>query len=210
VDDTICDETIVFMNEMFQDFHCVIHIVENPWTVTFNATMKVIQNHKEKIELIEAVKMACVRNELADIYIGPDFEQKNNIKLRSICTAILENPNIERLGEHPTIVRWKQTDGGDGGDPGDSQKDTFHQQNKKNNEESNEEKKSVKGVEVSKETSPTSPRSRRLVGEEEIKHEPVSGDGSSIMEISNSGNQIYLLRLRYITLSFTSRIGQDV
>ena len=88
VDDSICDETIVFMNEMFQDFHCAIHVVENPWTVTFNATMKVIQNHKEKIELIEAVKMACDRNELADIYIGHVFEQKNNIKLRSICTHL--------------------------------------------------------------------------------------------------------------------------
>ena len=30
VDDSICDETIVFMNEMFQDFHCAIHVVENP------------------------------------------------------------------------------------------------------------------------------------------------------------------------------------
>ena len=161
VDDSICDETIVFMNEMFQDFHCAIHVVENPWTVTFNATMKVIQNHKEKIELNEAVKMACDRNELADIYIGHVFEQKNNIKLRSVCTAIVENPNIERLGEHPTVVRWKKTDGGDVGDTGDSQKDTPNQQNKKNNEESNEEKKSVKDTGVSKETSPTSPRSPR-------------------------------------------------
>jgi hypothetical protein len=45
------------------------------------------QNYKEKIELIEAVKMACDRNDLADIYIGHVFEQKNNIKLRSVCTA---------------------------------------------------------------------------------------------------------------------------
>jgi len=182
VDDSICDDTIVFMNEMFQDFHCAIHVVENPWTVTFNTTMKVIQNHKEQIELIEAVKMTCVRKELADIYIGHVFEQKNNIKLRSICTAILENPNIERLGEHPTVVRWKKTDVGDVGDTGDSQKDSPYQQNKKNNEESNEEKKSVKGTEVSKEASPTSPRSPRTVGEEEINHEPVSGYGASIIE----------------------------
>jgi hypothetical protein len=61
---------------------------------------------------------------LSDIYIGHVFEQKNNIKLRSICAAIVENPNIERLGEHPTVVRWKKTYGGDIGDPGDGAKDT--------------------------------------------------------------------------------------
>jgi hypothetical protein len=153
VDDSICDETIVFMNEMFQDFHSAIHAVENPWTITSNTTMKVIQNHKEQIESIEAVKMACDRNDLADIYIGHIFEQKNNIKLRSICTAVLENPNIERLDEHPTVVRWKKTVGGDVGDTGDSQKDSPHQQNKKNNEESN--KKICKGQGVSKDVSPT-------------------------------------------------------
>ena len=49
--------------------------------------------------------------------------------------ASVENPNIERLGEHPTVVRWKKTDGGDAGDTGDSQKDTPNQQNKKNNDE---------------------------------------------------------------------------
>ena len=188
VDDSICDETIVFMNEMFQDFHCAIHVVENPWTVTFNATMKVIQNHKEKIELIEAVKMACDRNELADIYIGHIFEQKNNIKLRSICTAVIENPNIERLGEHPTIVRWKKTVGGDTGDTGDSQKDTPQKEKEKNNDENfknlqeMKEKKSVKGNGVSKDVSPTSPGSPRTVEEEEIKHDSVSGNGSSVIE----------------------------
>jgi DNA replicative helicase MCM subunit Mcm2 (Cdc46/Mcm family) len=186
VDDSICDETIVFMNEMFQDFHCAIHVVENPWTVTFNATMKAIQNHKEKIELNEAVKMACDRNDLADIYIGHVFEQKNNIKLRSICTAILENPNIERVGEHPTVVRWKKTDVGDVDDVGDRQKDSAYQQNKKNNEESNEEKKSVKDTEISKETSPISPISPRIVGEEEINLEPVSGEGASITETTQA------------------------
>jgi hypothetical protein len=160
VDDGICDETIVFMNEMFLDFHCAIRVVENPWSVTFNATMKVIQNHKEKIELIEAVNMACVRNELADIYIGHVFEQKNNIKLRSVCTAVLESPNIERVGEHPTVVRWKKTAGGDVGDTGDSQKDTPQQPNKKNNDENLtlqeiKEKKSVNDRGVSKDVSPS-------------------------------------------------------
>jgi hypothetical protein len=126
---------------------------------------------------IEAVKMACDRNDLADIYIDHVFEQKNNIKLRSICTAILENPNIERLGEHPTVVRWKKTDGGDIGDPGDSQKDTPNQQNKKNNGENNGEKKSVKGTGVSKETSPTSPTSPRT--KEEVSD---PGNGASVTE----------------------------
>ncbi|MGB7953701.1 MAG: hypothetical protein WCF23_06945, partial [Candidatus Nitrosopolaris sp.] len=77
---------------------------------------------------------------------------------------------------HPTVVRWKKTDGGDVGDTGDSQKDTPNQQNKKNNEESNEEKKSVKDAGVSKETSLTSPRSPRTT--EEVSE---SDDSTSII-----------------------------
>ena len=48
---------------------------------------------------------------------------------------IVENPNIERLGEHPTVVRWKKTVGGDVGDTGDRQEDTPQKEKEKNNDE---------------------------------------------------------------------------
>jgi hypothetical protein len=102
---------------------------------TVHPEIRVIQNSKEPIELIEAVRQACDRSERADLYIGHVFEQKNNSKLRSICTAVIETSGIERVGEHPTKVRWIKKTVGDAGDVGDSQKYTPQQQNKKNEDD---------------------------------------------------------------------------
>jgi DNA replicative helicase MCM subunit Mcm2 (Cdc46/Mcm family) len=109
VNEKIAIDTIEFMNIMFSDFHNAIHMIPDPWTVTYNESIKVIQNQKEMgIEMIEAVKMACLHNDQASGYMRDNWEQKNNIRLRSVCDKIIETPSIERIKEHPVVVRWKK------------------------------------------------------------------------------------------------------
>ena len=150
---------------------------------------------KEPIELIEAVKTACDRSDQAKYYITHNISadkvwlQKHNAKLRSICSAILENVvDIERVGENPTVVIWRKKDQvlGDTGDLGDSQKDTPQQENKKNNDEDLkdlqelEENKSLKGKGVSKQPSPKSPKSPRI----ELVHGSEVSDNSGAVPVS--------------------------
>ena len=122
---------MVMENIMFSDFHNAIYMVPDPWTVTYNETIKIIQNHEEiGIEMIEAVKMACSRNDQASGYIRDNWEQKNNIRLRSVCDKIIETPSIERIKEHPVVVRWKKRVG-DVNDNGDRTLTPYIKQTKK-------------------------------------------------------------------------------
>lgn len=192
VNEEIAQLTIDFLNQMFAEFHLSIFMTENPWNITYYEVMKIIQHEKKPIELIQAVKTACDRSDQAKYYITHNISadkvwlQKHNAKLRSICSAILENVvDIERVGENPTVVIWRKKEQvqSDTGDLGDSQKDIPEKVNKKNNDEDlkdlqePEENKSLKGKGVSKQPSPKSPISPRI----ELVHGSEVSDNSGVV-----------------------------
>jgi len=107
VDEKIAIDTIEFMNQMLGEFHSAIFAVPDPFMESYEETIKVIQHTKAPIDLVEAVKMACEKSEQVDIYIGKIFQRRNNKKLRNLCTRILENNDIIRVSECPTVVSWK-------------------------------------------------------------------------------------------------------
>jgi replicative DNA helicase Mcm len=123
VDDKIAIKTIEFMNCMLNDFHSAIYLVPDPFSKSYEETIKVIQHTKAPIDLVEAVKIACDRSEQVNIYIGKIFQQRNNRKLRNLCIKILENKDIMRVSECPTVVSWNGKNGPscDQCDPCDSQ-----------------------------------------------------------------------------------------
>jgi replicative DNA helicase Mcm len=56
VDTRIAYETISFMDKMFQEFYGCIYYVPEPRSLAYDETIKVIQQQKAPIDLIEAVK----------------------------------------------------------------------------------------------------------------------------------------------------------
>jgi DNA replicative helicase MCM subunit Mcm2 (Cdc46/Mcm family) len=137
IDEQIAAYTIEFMNRMRAEFHCAIYLVPDPFMESYNEAIKVIQNQKETaIDLIEAVKMACARNEQAAQYIGKIFSQNRNKMLRRLCSKIIENESIVRVREHPTVVLWRS----DLGDLSDPVKQPHIVKNKKNHAQSTNKK----------------------------------------------------------------------
>jgi DNA replicative helicase MCM subunit Mcm2 (Cdc46/Mcm family) len=110
VDEKIAIRTIEFMNKMLGEFHSAIFIVPDPFLKSYEETIKVIQHTKAPIDLVEAVKEATRRYDQVKLYIGKVFEQRNNKKLRNLCTKILENPSLVRISEKPTVVSWNHKD----------------------------------------------------------------------------------------------------
>jgi hypothetical protein len=78
--------------------------------------------------------MACLRNDQASGYIRDNWEQRNNIRLRSVCDKIIETPSIERIKEHPVVVRWKKRLG-DVNDTGDRSFHTLCKTDQKNKDD---------------------------------------------------------------------------
>lgn len=192
VDQEIAQLTIDFLNQMFAEFHLSIFMTVNPWNIAYHEVMKIIQHEKKSTELIQAVKTACDRSDQAKYYITHNISadkvwlQKHNAKLRSICSAILENVvDIERVGENPTVVIWRKKEQvlGDTGDLGESQKDTPLKENKFDEDldlQELEENKSLRGKGVSKQPSPKSPISPRI----ELVHGSEVSDNSGAVPVS--------------------------
>jgi DNA replicative helicase MCM subunit Mcm2 (Cdc46/Mcm family) len=106
VDIKIALDTIDFMNKMFAEFHACIHYVPEPRSVAYYGTIQIIEEQKVPIDLIEAVRMVCYKNDQVRHYIGSQFRQNKNKKLRALCNEIVENKNIQTVQSNPTVVRW--------------------------------------------------------------------------------------------------------
>lgn len=110
VDIGIAYETIAFMSKMFGEFHSGICEIPDPKKISYEETMAVIQQQHAPIEIIDAVKIACQRNEQVKYYLGNLLEQSKNKKLRVLCNNILECEDIQRVQSNPTTVRWISTE----------------------------------------------------------------------------------------------------
>lgn len=107
IDEKIAIKTIEFMNSMLNDFHSAIYLVPDPFSKSYEETIKVIQHTKAPIDLVEAVKMACNNSEQVNMYIGKIFQQRNNRKLRNLCIKILENGiSCVYLSVYCSILEW--------------------------------------------------------------------------------------------------------
>jgi DNA replicative helicase MCM subunit Mcm2 (Cdc46/Mcm family) len=106
VDVSIAYETIAFMSKMFGEFHSDICEIPDPKKISYEETMAVIQQQQTPIEILEAVKISCQRNEQVRFYLGNLLEQSKNKKLRALCKDLLECEDIQRVQLNPTTVRW--------------------------------------------------------------------------------------------------------
>lgn len=127
VDAEIAYQTIEFMNYMFKNFNLVITNKTDPFMNVYSKVIEFLKNKtdiEKPIELISAIERVCLQSEDIAAYIGKVFKQSENRKLRDLCTKLLENRQVIRVGEHPTKVYWKPDPQilGDLGDLGDSQK----------------------------------------------------------------------------------------
>jgi replicative DNA helicase Mcm len=106
VDTKIAYQTIKFMDKMFSEFYGCIYYVPEPRSLAYDETIKVIQQQKAPIDLIEAVKIVCQRNDQIKYYLGGIFKQNKNKKLRELCNNILENTSIQKIQSNPIVVTF--------------------------------------------------------------------------------------------------------
>jgi MCM P-loop domain/MCM AAA-lid domain len=113
VDARIAFETIDFMNKMFEEFYAHLLYVPDPRWVAYDETIKIIQQQKSPIDLIEAVRIVCQKNEQVKQYIGDRLEQNSNKKLRMLCNRVIDNKRIRRMRVKSVVVQWEEHVAGD-------------------------------------------------------------------------------------------------
>jgi DNA replicative helicase MCM subunit Mcm2 (Cdc46/Mcm family) len=106
VDRKIAYETIDFINNMLKEVEISIYIIKDSRSLAYDETIKLIQQQKTPIELIEAIQMVCQRNDQVKHYIGNVFKQNRNKKLKLLCNKIIENRSIIITQHNPMVVQW--------------------------------------------------------------------------------------------------------
>ncbi|MGH9974669.1 MAG: AAA family ATPase [Nitrososphaeraceae archaeon] len=127
VDAKMAYRTIDFMNTMFKNFKLNVSKKTDPFMDAYSNVIEFLKtktNSEKPIELVSAIEHVCLQHEDIAVYIGKILKQNQNRKLRDLCTKLLENRQVIRVGEHPTKVYWKADPQilGDVSDVGDSQK----------------------------------------------------------------------------------------
>src|SRR5215212_427245 len=102
----IAYETIDFMNKMLREFKISIYQINDPRSIAYDETIKLVQQQKAPIDLVEAIRMVCQKNNQVKHYIGTVFKQNRNKKLKVLCNKIIENESIRRTQLNPTVVQW--------------------------------------------------------------------------------------------------------
>jgi replicative DNA helicase Mcm len=95
------------MQRMLQ-YGQIIKIIESPRDVTYREMLSIIKATKSPIELIEAARMACQRNEQIRNYLGNRLDIKNNWKLRTVRDMLLDNRSIKQVNDKPIILLWSE------------------------------------------------------------------------------------------------------
>ena len=95
------------MQRMLQ-YGQIVKIIESPRDVTYRETLSIIKATKSPIELIEAARMACQRNEQIRNYLGNRLDIKNNWKLRTVRDMLLDNRSIKQVNEKPIVLLYSE------------------------------------------------------------------------------------------------------
>jgi hypothetical protein len=93
-------------------FYAHLLYVPDPRWVAYDETIKIIQQQKSPIDLVEAIRMVCQKNGQVKQYIGDRLEQNSNKKLRTLCSSVIDNKRIRRIRVKPVVVQWEEVDQG--------------------------------------------------------------------------------------------------
>jgi DNA replicative helicase MCM subunit Mcm2 (Cdc46/Mcm family) len=114
VDAEVARHTADYVVAMYASFDLAtfeVRPAEDPRDVAFRETMRVIIEEKkgEKVTVLDAVKKAWENNAQVREYIGNDWNQNSNRKLRQLFRRIKEEggDSMEVVHLKPLTVRWK-------------------------------------------------------------------------------------------------------
>jgi len=96
-----------YMQRMLQ-YGQIIKIIESPRDVTYREMLSIIKITRSPVELTEAARMACQKNEQINNYLGTRLTVKNNWKLRTVREMLLNHPSIKQVNDKPIVLLYSE------------------------------------------------------------------------------------------------------
>jgi replicative DNA helicase Mcm len=99
-------EACQFYNVILNQRGHVVNIPGNPRDITFNECLYTLETTKAPISFDELVDKVCKKDEYIRVYIGPNHNLRNNIKLRNILDMLLNHSQVRKVNLKPVVLEW--------------------------------------------------------------------------------------------------------
>jgi len=106
VNEEIVTEIMGDYTQRMLQYGQIIKIIESPREVTYKEMLSIIKTTRSAIELTEAARMACQKNEQVRNYLGTKLNVKSNWKLRVVKDMLLNHPCIKQVNDRPILLLW--------------------------------------------------------------------------------------------------------
>jgi replicative DNA helicase Mcm len=106
IDVEITTEVMHSYSQAMLQYGQIIKIIESPRDVTYREMLSILKLTRAPVELTEAARMACERNEQVKSYLGPRLDLKHSWKLKAVRDMLVNNPSIRQVNDKPIVLQW--------------------------------------------------------------------------------------------------------
>lgn len=100
------EEACKFYNVVLNEWDNVVNIPGNPRDLTFNEFLYALEATQAPITFDELVEKVCAKDEYYRLYIGTNHKERENKKLRTILSMMLNHSQVKRVNLKPIVLHW--------------------------------------------------------------------------------------------------------
>jgi len=107
VDTEIAEQTMDDMREIMVQYGQTVGQITSPHEIAYKTCLDILRSSQGIGMTIEAMcEIAVKTNDEVALYLGYIWKIKHNHKLRSVIDALLNHPNVKRIGENPIVIQF--------------------------------------------------------------------------------------------------------
>lgn len=106
VDAEIAKQTMESVQLMMVQYGETVQLVNNPRETTHSKFLEILEDTAGPVDIKELCEMACRRDVQVRNYLGTNWSQRHNWKLRTVIDMLLNHDKVKQVSTRPLILQW--------------------------------------------------------------------------------------------------------
>ncbi len=107
VDAEIAKQTMESIQLMMVQYGETVQLVNNPRDTAHSKFLEILEETRGPVDIKELCEMACRRDVQVRNYLGNNWSQRNNWKLRTVIDLLLNNDKVKQVSTRPLVLQWQ-------------------------------------------------------------------------------------------------------
>ena len=106
VDAEMAKQTMESVRLMMVQYGETVQLVNNPRETTQSKFLEILEDTTSPVDIKELCEMACRRDIQVRNYLGTNWSQRHNWKLRTVIDMLLNHDKVKQVSTRPLILQW--------------------------------------------------------------------------------------------------------